>query len=542
MRAVLYSRVSTDQQEKEHTIQSQVEALRAYAASKGYQVVAEYQDDGYSGATLQRPGLDRLRDGMQRGDYDVAVFHSPDRLARKAVYQGLILEEMETAGVKVEFLNCTVDDSPEGKVLLGVQGLFAEYERTKITERNRRGRQHWARQGVVMAGFTPYGYRRVGQDHFGPDRRTLVPEEFEADIVRQAYQWLVDEGLSCRGIARRLTDRHVPTRTGSLHWSPSTVNQLLRNEAYKGVVYYGKARQEVHSSPAPYPRPSRLRQPKYRPRDEWIAIPITAIVDEATWQRAQAQLNLNSQHSRRNNTRNRYLLRGLIRCPRCGGTYCGHTSSKGQRRYHCNRTDPLECADGSRCGVGSVKADALESTVWTAITQALLQPEALKAEYEHRVAAMGDSSDVDARRRQMYSSLKAIENKRQRANAAYIAGIMELPDYSAIVDGLRTQAAELERQLADIEHQTGQQLETRTALRQIETFCQSIALGLDALTFEEKQAVLQLLIERITVERPVVRIEAVIPLGNVPPPDVLLRPQLLRLPLRGHRARSGFLP
>ena len=138
-RAATYSRVSTDLQEREQTIESQVEALRKYAQEKGYQLVAEYRDEGYSGAVMERPGLDRLRDALRLHEFEVVLFHSPDRLARKAVYQGLVLEELEKAGVKAEFLNYPVDDTPEGKMLLGMQGLFAEYERAKITERHRRG-------------------------------------------------------------------------------------------------------------------------------------------------------------------------------------------------------------------------------------------------------------------------------------------------------------------------------------------------------------------------------------------------------------------
>ena len=141
IRAAIYARVSTDLQEEEQTILSQLEALRNYVLGRGYILTFEYVDDGYSGATLDRPGLDQLRDALRDGEIDVIVFHSPDRLARKAVYQGLVLEEIEKAGVRAEFLNYPVDDSPESRMLLGMQGLFAEYERAKIMERTRRDRK-----------------------------------------------------------------------------------------------------------------------------------------------------------------------------------------------------------------------------------------------------------------------------------------------------------------------------------------------------------------------------------------------------------------
>ena len=156
-RAAIYARVSTDLQEKEHTIQSQLEAVRAYVSERGYIISGEYIDDGFSGATLERPGLDGLRDALRSEEMDVVVFHSPDRLARKAVYQGLVLEEIEKACIRVEFLNYPVDDSPESRTLLGMQGLFAEYERPRLwngpEEENSSGRG----KGLWLAGMPHLG-------------------------------------------------------------------------------------------------------------------------------------------------------------------------------------------------------------------------------------------------------------------------------------------------------------------------------------------------------------------------------------------------
>ena len=104
VRAAIYARVSTDLQEREQTVLSQLEALRTYIQERGHVLIAEYVDEGYSGATLDRPGLDRLRDALRAGEMDLVVFHFPDRLARKAVYQGLVLEEMEKAGVRAASL------------------------------------------------------------------------------------------------------------------------------------------------------------------------------------------------------------------------------------------------------------------------------------------------------------------------------------------------------------------------------------------------------------------------------------------------------
>ena len=263
-KAILYARVSTDLQEKEQTIQSQLAALRNYAQERDYVISGEYIDDGCSGATLERPGLDRLRDALGADHPDVVIFHSPDRLARKAVYQGIVLEEIEKAGVQVEFLNYPVDDTPESKMLLGMQGLFAEYERAKIIERTRRGKLHRAREGALVGGHAPFGYRWVRRSE--SSRARLEVMEYQAAALRRMYRLLVEGKLSTWAIARILTGEGVPTAKGAAQWQPTAVHRMLTNPVYEGCYIYRKSGQEE------------------------ILMPVPPLVDEATWQSAQAQL------------------------------------------------------------------------------------------------------------------------------------------------------------------------------------------------------------------------------------------------------------
>ncbi len=260
-RVALYARVSTDLQEKEDTIDSQVEDLRRRVREQGHEVVVEYLDDGYSGATLDRPGLDRLRDALGSGEFDLVLFHSPDRLARKVVYQHLILEEMEKAGIKVEFLNFSMDDSPESRMLLGMQGLFAEYERAKIMERTRRGKLHRAREGGLVGGPVPYGYRWIKSGEQGRARLEIV--EYTSAVVRRMYRLLVEDQLSSWAIARKLTEERVPTSRGAAQWQPMAVIRILRNPVYRGFYRYRHSEHEEISyrCPPSWMRP-RGRQPR----------------------------------------------------------------------------------------------------------------------------------------------------------------------------------------------------------------------------------------------------------------------------------------
>src|SRR2546428_2920068 len=196
MRAAIYGRVSTDKQEKEHTIGSQLEALRAYAAKNQMEIVGEFADEGYSGARLDRPGLDRMRDSAQRGGFDVLLAYCADRLARKFVLQALILDELERFGVKVIFLVGGSPDDSLSKLMQQITGAVAEFERAKIVERNRRGKLYRARCGEIVSGCAPDGYIKVPR----PDGVPANPEinETETAVLRKVFPSYVGTKLKLR--------------------------------------------------------------------------------------------------------------------------------------------------------------------------------------------------------------------------------------------------------------------------------------------------------------------------------------------------------
>src|SRR5438132_3459880 len=244
IQAAIYARVSSDQQAEMHTIESQVAALRTRVAAAGLAVPAEreFRDEGYSGATLVRPALERLRDLAAAGGIDELYVHSPDRLARKYAYQVLLLEEFQRAGVTVIFLNRELQQTPEDELLLQVQGMVAEYERAKILERSRRGKRHAAHSGQVSVLSTaPYGYRYLPpSDREEAGRFAIVPEE--ARVVRQVFAWVGQERQTIGEVTRRLTQAGERTRTGKTVWDRPTVWGMLKNPAYRGQAAFGKTR------------------------------------------------------------------------------------------------------------------------------------------------------------------------------------------------------------------------------------------------------------------------------------------------------------
>ena len=224
MRAAIYARVSTETQEKEHTIGSQLEALRAYAVEHELQVVAEFADEGYSGARLDRPALDRMRNLAESHGFEVLLTYCSDRLARKFVLQALILDELERFGVKTIFLEGGAVDDPLSKLMHQITGAVAEFERAKIGERHRRGKLYRARCGEIVSAV-PFGYVRI------PRRDGVAAhleiEESGAVIVRRIFDDYVNRGLTVRQIAKQLTLERIPTPRKASEWCGSLINHVL---------------------------------------------------------------------------------------------------------------------------------------------------------------------------------------------------------------------------------------------------------------------------------------------------------------------------
>src|SRR5215213_5855000 len=314
----LYARVSTDQRARDNTIASQVAALHERIAAEGDRVLPEhaYIDEGHSGAGLVRPALERLRDAVALGLVGRLYVHAPDRLARRYAHQVLLIEEFRRAGTEVAFLNHPIGGTAEDDLLLQVQGVIAEYERAKILERGRRGRRHAARSGSLSAFTTaPYGYRCVPKANGGGTARFEVIEE-EACFVRRMFEWVALERVSLREVCRRLAAAGCKTRGDQGYWHASTVRGMLTNTAYIGRAVYGHSRyvqapprlRPIRGHPHGSPRPTgRIAVP----RDEWIEVPVPALVDEPVFEAVAARLAENGRRKRDRRGEAHWLLQGL---------------------------------------------------------------------------------------------------------------------------------------------------------------------------------------------------------------------------------------
>ena len=273
--------------------------MRAWAAAQGHPLNNEhvFRDEGHSGSRLDRPGLDALRDAVSDGVVGTVVVLTPDRLARKYAYQMLLLEEFRRAGAEVVFLQHPVSDDPNDQLLLQIQGAIAEYERAVLGERFRRGKLQKARDGHYITGRPAYGYSYVPRRDAVPGR--IIVNEPEAELVRRVYGWFTDEQTTIRQVIKRLNAGPDLPRSGHPAWSPCTIHHMLADPIYAGTACANRY------AYVPATKPRSPRGPGRRclkPREQWIAIPVPALVDQGTWDQAQAQLARNAALSFRNNT------------------------------------------------------------------------------------------------------------------------------------------------------------------------------------------------------------------------------------------------
>jgi site-specific DNA recombinase len=264
--AALYARVSSAKQQLNENIASQITAIQEYAQQNDYQISPQhiYKDDGFSGAHLDRPALDRLRDAVAQGEVEAVLILSLDRLARQVAHQHIVVDELKQAGCEVIFTSHSFGTSPAEQMLQQMTGVFAQYERAMITERCRRGRLHRARQGQLWMKEGPYGYTYIPRTENCPGK--LVINQAEAEVVRMIFHLLIDEQLSTYQINERLYQSGIRTRRGNERWSDGTIINLLRNTVYTGRYCYNK-HQHVPAKRKNMPGGAPPRKPELQSRD-----------------------------------------------------------------------------------------------------------------------------------------------------------------------------------------------------------------------------------------------------------------------------------
>ena len=516
--AAIYARVSTLQQEQEATIDSQVAELERYAGEKGYRLSKEYYflDQAISGAKLARPALDRLRDLATEGLFEVVLCLSPDRWSRQYAHQWILIEELKRVGVKVVFVNQpSVEDNPQGQLLLGIQGLFSEYERAVITDRLRRGKLHRVRQGALVNPVPPYGYRYIPVSE--PNGGHWVEHSVEAAGVRYIFQAYAERGLKISEIAAELNQNVQKLPPRGVRWGYSVVQAILKQPAYTGRTHYNRTQvcQDVIGQPKKHGRGlKRTAAHRPRPQEEWIPMNVPPLVSEELWLKAQERLEMNRKFSARHATRF-YLLRSLLVCDVCGRTLAGRNSGTSIA-YYCTNLGKNRSPDvpvHSR----SIRASVIEPLVWQAVVRLLDNPVLLADAWHSETHSETNAPQEQDR---LQARLKALERQWQRLLDLFQDEKIEKAELVK-----RKQHLEQERQTIQTRLEQFQTLARRTAaketmLQDFSAFCHQIKQALNNPTPQAQQEAIRLLIDHVVVGENEIVIKHIVPTDD----DCRLKP------------------
>jgi site-specific DNA recombinase len=478
--------------------------MRVHCATQGHAVIAVMREVHTGQELWERPVLTEIRDMIRRGEVDVLVAYSVDRLARDPVHLGVILCEAEHYGCDVEFATETVARTPEAMFLLQAKGFAAKIEAVVFAERTMRARVARVKGGRLQGqGGACYGY----QHDKVTATRTVI--EHEAVIVREIYRWAAS-GLGATRIARRLNDRDVssPAVTRKRlsfvpRWSIRTVQEILKNPAYKGEM-----------SSFRYKRSKAAKRSVLRPTDEWIAMPdgvCPALVTTELWEMVQRQRQRNRGATARNEQRP-FLLRELVRCGVCRRA-CSPQLSHGRRVYRCCSRH----TSAGACGARTISADLLERWVWDELSERLRRPETIVAQVE-RLREQDETSlfahDLEAAQR----ALSAVLTRQDRLVAR---SLDDDPDFPIdIIKGqlgrLRQEREQLEAEVARLAQRQAEQQAARAYLSQVGAVCREIAPYLESLDFDKRRRVLLTLDVEVVASGRDWRLRGGIPLEGEP--------------------------
>ena len=518
--AAIYARVSSDQQKEDKTIASQTAALVTFASERAYSVPAEwiFEDEGVSGATLVRPGLERVRDLVAEGQIQAVLVLSPDRLSRKYAYQVLLMEEWLRQGVETIFIKAPQSQTPEDQLLVQFQGMIAEYERAQILERSRRGKRHRAKQGEasVLCG-APYGYRYVRKSQ---ERCAYYEiDEAQAEIVRQVFCLYTTDASSIGAITRHLNELGVPTSKKQSCWERSTIWGMLRNPAYKGMACFGKTQAAVRQQHTNRIKRMGGRTPcgthttQRAPKEQWIQIPVPALVDEQTFELAQERLQDNQKFSLRR-TVEPSILQGLVHCAQCGyALYRTSTRSSARKIYYyrCLGSDAWRYQGRARCDAKPIRLDLLEQTVWDEVAHLLEDPALIQAELTRRVEAARASNPAKHHQDRLEHDLKQAQRGLERLLTAYQEDLLSLDELRRRMPEIRQRETRLK---AELEAQVAQLADQATYLRLAHTlreFLDRLHRQAQNLGVMEQQRILRLLVKEVIVGQDSITIRHSIP-------------------------------
>jgi site-specific DNA recombinase len=488
LRIAIYARVSTEEQREGQTIDSQIAELERFSRERTWLVVATYKDDGWSGGIMERPQLDRLRDDAENGSFDAVLINDVDRLARDVSHLGVIKRDLERKGVQVVFRKLPGEKSPTYNLMVNILGSFAEFERELIADRTRRGRRHKVETRKLYLGSnTAYGYSYLRMDRAGGAEGVLQIMPQEAEVVRNMFAWVDEEGLSAHRVVTRLNELHIPPRKGAPTWGKSSVLRILKSETYAGTWHYNKFQACEPRQPAAanvYRKRSKCSV-RQRPSNEWVPLELPEtlrIVSRERWVRVQQQLVRNRAFSVRNE-KHSYLLKGLVRCGGCGAMY-GGDPCHGKFYYRCT----MRCKQ-----MPSIREDILNDAVMLAISGIMTDPKVILEPL--RQIEQGEAAEAKAHlgsEHRLEKEATRLAGEEQRLLDAYRTGLISPAQLGVQLEKIGSSRAALDLERASA---VPPKVPVAHIDKAVTEYCAEAAANLDSLSPEDWRQMCQTLIE-----------------------------------------------
>ncbi len=514
MFVAMYGRVSTQRQEDEKTIENQIMAVKDKVAKENHTLIQEYKDEGWSGTILARPALDQLRLDAKKKLWEAVIIYDPDRIARKYSYQSLVIDELEELGIKVLFVTTPPAKTGEDQLLYGVKGVFADYERTRISDRFRLGKLRKAREGNIVTTEAPYGYNYIPK--IGKKDGYYEVNEQESLVVKMIFEFIVYDRLTIRGVIRKLQELNIkPRKSKRGVWSTSTLTNLLRNETYIGSAYYLKSYGVVPENPLKQEKYKKIKKTsrKMRPQSEWIEISTPSIITKELFEQTRVQLQSNFEQCQRNR-KNEYLLAGSIYCT-CGQRRNGEGPQKGKHLYY-------RCSDRvhkfplpAECKEKGLNARIADQMVWNGIMKVISNPKLIKKQAERwRSNKQLHKTDNENSIAQLKVSLSKIKKEEQRYIRVFGSELISMEQFTIAMEDLKSRKSGIEGQLVHFQ-KNEQTLPSEVPNEDlINKFVINIQKVIKNLAFDNRQAIVRELVSKIVANQRELTVYGYLPIGK----------------------------
>ncbi|MCR4334745.1 MAG: recombinase family protein [Patescibacteria group bacterium] len=504
----VYGRVSTSNQEDQKTIEAQLLEVDAFAKDK-YTIVKKYLDEGWSGDILARPALDQLRQDARKHLWQAVIIYDPDRLGRRLFYQQIVIDELKQLGIEILFVTMPPIKNESDELMFGIRGLFAQYEKAKITERFRIGKNNRVSNGNVLVSEAPYGYsyipnkgKKGGTDY---EVGHFEINEYEANNVKQIFSLVADDGLTLRAVVRKLQESNIlPRKSKRGVWNTSTLSTLLRNEAYIGIAHWGKTYGVAPTNPTKNDvyRKVKKSSRRLKPIGEWKNIKVPAIItDKSIFERAGAQLKANFATLGRFK-KNDYLIAGNIWCAGCGRRRTGEGPQYGKHLYYRCSNRVYSFPLPRTCLEKGINARIADEAVWQRLkllfSSSKLMNEQVEKWLKRKKYGANDSMvDIPLIEREI-AKLQAQEDRYQEAHSKDLISIEKLKGYIA---PLREKIASFKNQIAKAQAEKGTQEEiSLPSQEEIESFVKESTAFFENtnLNFQSKRTIVKRILEKVT--------------------------------------------